>query len=82
MEFWRGGLELYCNECSVSFIDKVTFTQAWLTYIALTGLMCVYGVTGPVTSVSFSMDGNCVLVSSLDSTLRLLDKEAGEMLNR
>ena len=37
---------------------------------------------GPVTSVSYSMDGNCVLVSTLDHTLRLLDKESGEMLNQ
>ena len=36
----------------------------------------------PVTCVSFSRDGNCVLISSLDETLRLLDKDTGEMLNR
>lgn len=36
----------------------------------------------PVTCVSFSRDGNCVLASSLDDTLRLLDKDTGEMLNR
>ncbi|XP_038626668.1 WD repeat domain-containing protein 83 isoform X1 [Tachyglossus aculeatus] len=37
-------------------------------------------VPGPVTSVCFSKDGQCVLASSLDSTLRLLDKDTGEML--
>ncbi|KAG0373985.1 hypothetical protein BGX24_010977 [Mortierella sp. AD032] len=35
----------------------------------------------PVTSVSFSKDGNCVLASSLDDTLRLMDRANGTMLN-
>jgi len=35
----------------------------------------------PITSVSLTHDGNCILVSCLNSTLRLLDKEAGELLN-
>jgi hypothetical protein len=34
----------------------------------------------PVTCVSFSRDGKCVLASSLDNTIRLLDKETGELL--
>ena len=37
-------------------------------------------LSGPITSVCFSKDGQCVLAASLDSTLRLLDKETGEML--
>jgi mitogen-activated protein kinase organizer 1 len=37
--------------------------------------------TEPVTSVSFSKDGNCVLASSLDDTLRLMDRANGTMLN-
>lgn len=36
---------------------------------------------GPVTCVNLTRDGQCVLTSSLDSTLRLLDKESGELLN-
>lgn len=35
---------------------------------------------GPITSVCFSKDGQCVLAASLDSTLRLLDKDTGELL--
>lgn len=35
----------------------------------------------PVTSISFSKDGNCVLASSLDDTLRLMDRANGTMLN-
>eukprot|EP00041_Stephanoeca_diplocostata_P014037 m.252086 g.252086 ORF g.252086 m.252086 type:complete len:340 (-) comp19551_c1_seq2:35-1054(-) len=34
----------------------------------------------PVTSVQFSHDRNCILASTLNSTVRLLDKESGEML--
>jgi len=34
----------------------------------------------PVTSVSFSHDKNCILASTLNSTIRLLDKQSGEML--
>ncbi|MEE6520345.1 hypothetical protein FKM82_018188 [Ascaphus truei] len=34
----------------------------------------------PITCVSFSQDGQCLLASSLDSTLRLCDKNTGEML--
>ncbi|XP_071497727.1 WD repeat domain-containing protein 83-like [Diadema antillarum] len=37
-------------------------------------------ISKPVTSVCFTKDGQCTLVSSLDSTLRLLDKETGELL--
>lgn len=37
-------------------------------------------VGSPITCVCFSKDGQCALAASLDSTLRLLDKETGEML--
>lgn len=30
---------------------------------------------------SYSNDGNCILVSTLDSKVRLLDKTTGELLN-
>lgn len=34
-----------------------------------------------VTSLNLSTDQNCLLTSSLDSTLRLIDKDTGELLN-
>ena len=34
----------------------------------------------PITSVQQSRDGNAVLVSSLDSILRLMDKSTGQLL--
>ncbi|KAI0208081.1 WD repeat domain-containing protein 83 [Lamellibrachia satsuma] len=38
-------------------------------------------VGNSVTCVSLTRDGQCILASSLDSRLRLLDKDTGEMLN-
>ncbi|KAF9918987.1 WD repeat-containing protein 83 [Lobosporangium transversale] len=35
----------------------------------------------PITSVAFSSDGNCVLASSLDDTVRLMDRDNGTLLN-
>ncbi|KAM9818723.1 WD repeat domain-containing protein 83 isoform 1-T1 [Syngnathus typhle] len=37
-------------------------------------------LNSPITCVCFSQDGQCTLSSSLDSTVRLLDKKTGEML--
>ncbi|XP_077379591.1 WD repeat domain-containing protein 83 [Festucalex cinctus] len=37
-------------------------------------------LNSPITCVCFSQDGQCTLSSSLDSTVRLLDKSTGEML--
>ncbi|XP_043940663.1 WD repeat domain-containing protein 83 isoform X2 [Protopterus annectens] len=37
-------------------------------------------IGSPITSVCFTKDGQCTLSSSLDSTLRLLDKDTGELL--
>ena len=34
-----------------------------------------------VTSVNFTRDGQCVLASTLDNSVRLFDKDSGEMLN-
>lgn len=38
-------------------------------------------IPDPITSVSVSNDTNCVLVSSLDETIRLMDRENGGLLN-
>nr|CAG8619022.1 1076_t:CDS:2 [Entrophospora candida] len=38
-------------------------------------------ISHPVTSVTLSGDNNCILASSLDSVIRLMDKENGSMLN-
>ncbi|XP_004206557.3 WD repeat domain-containing protein 83 [Hydra vulgaris] len=35
----------------------------------------------PVTSVSFTNDGQCILASTLDSKIRLIDKQNGAVLN-
>ena len=35
----------------------------------------------PVTSSTFSSDGQCILASCLDSSVRLIDKDTGGVLN-
>lgn len=34
-----------------------------------------------ITSVSFTRDGQCILVGCMDSTVKLMDKDSGEMLS-
>ncbi|KAG1146517.1 hypothetical protein G6F37_003503 [Rhizopus arrhizus] len=38
-------------------------------------------IGSPITSAKSSKDGNCILVSSLDNTMRLMDKSSGRLLN-
>jgi len=45
------------------------------------GTLLTDSMAHPVTSAHLSHDGNCILVSCLNNTLRLIDKEAGELLN-
>ncbi|XP_052242554.1 WD repeat domain-containing protein 83-like [Dreissena polymorpha] len=45
------------------------------------GKMTVDLIGKSITSVTFTRDGQCVLVSTLDSSLKLMDKDTGEMLN-
>ncbi|XP_028829242.1 WD repeat domain-containing protein 83 [Denticeps clupeoides] len=44
------------------------------------GQLHVDFINSPITCVCFSQDGQCTLTSSLDSSVRLLDKNTGEML--
>ncbi|KAI9140210.1 WD40-repeat-containing domain protein [Paraphysoderma sedebokerense] len=46
------------------------------------GQLKVDKVAQPITSVRYTGDGNCILCSTLDSTIRLFDKATGEMLNQ
>ncbi|KAL5022334.1 hypothetical protein ScPMuIL_001489 [Solemya velum] len=45
------------------------------------GKLFVDTIGKSVSCVTFTRDGQCVLVGTLDSTLRLMDKDTGEMLN-
>jgi len=36
----------------------------------------------PISYTSFSTDGNCILASSLNSKLYLIDKENGQNINK
>lgn len=50
-----------------------------IVFVFLTMYVCVF-FPGPITCVCFSQDSHCTLSSSLDSTVRLLDKTTGDML--
>lgn len=45
------------------------------------GKLSVDHIGKSVTSVSFTRDGQCVLTSTLDDSIKLMDKDTGEMLN-
>ncbi|KAJ9060120.1 WD repeat-containing protein 83 [Entomophthora muscae] len=46
------------------------------------GKLATDDLPASVTNVAFTKDANCFLVSSLDSTIRLLDKADGTLLNQ
>jgi mitogen-activated protein kinase organizer 1 len=51
------------------------------TYDIRKGALTTDCVGQPITSVKVSHDSNCLLISCLDDTIRLLDKSNGELLN-
>ena len=46
------------------------------------GMLFCDNLHEPVTCVSLSNDGNCLLASCLDSTIRLIEKDSGGLLNQ
>lgn len=52
------------------------------TYDLRNASMITDKISHAVTCVTLSGDGNCLLASSLDSTLRLIDKETGDLLSK
>ena len=43
-------------------------------------VVIIFIFTGSITSVNFTKDGQCTLVSCLNNSIKLLDKESGELL--
>eukprot|EP00056_Hartaetosiga_gracilis_P001743 m.47269 g.47269 ORF g.47269 m.47269 type:complete len:309 (-) comp10754_c0_seq2:107-1033(-) len=68
-------VQLTDTELLVSSVDGHT-----RLYDLRMGKMCDDQHSDAVTCARFSNDQNCILVSTLDSTIRLLDKENGTML--
>lgn len=60
------------------------FETSWkqTVYWKLKRFYCasLFFLLAPVISVDFSHDGQCILVGSADDTVRLMDKNTGEML--
>eukprot|EP00966_Prymnesium_polylepis_P120851 2792571-Prymnesium_polylepis.1 len=66
--------------CAGPFIYSSSIDGAVRAYDLRRGTLSVDQFGQPVTHVALSHDGNCVLASTLDSKLRLLDKADGQLL--
>ncbi|KAK4411595.1 WD repeat domain-containing protein 83 [Sesamum angolense] len=77
----------WLERCDISLIYASVVHQLAMTaqsVLVLTALSLFREISDdlgqPVNCISLSNDGNCVLASCLDSTLRLLDRSTGELL--
>lgn len=66
----------------ISYTDLVTASVdgGIRTYDIRFGSLTLDRLPAPVTSLTITKDRNCFLASTLDSTLRLLDRESGTLL--
>eukprot|EP00823_Brevimastigomonas_motovehiculus_P001468 TRINITY_DN1199_c0_g1_i1.p1 TRINITY_DN1199_c0_g1~~TRINITY_DN1199_c0_g1_i1.p1 ORF type:complete len:324 (-),score=11.26 TRINITY_DN1199_c0_g1_i1:346-1317(-) len=72
-------------------VSSLSITDSSITACCVDGKMRTYDIRAgkiitdyigyPITSVNSTKDYNCLLLSCLDSTIRLLDKNTGELLN-
>ena len=67
--------------CCVQFFLIRSVDGKVRNYDIRMGQLRVDCIGQPVTSVNFTRDGQCVLASTLDDTIRLMDKDTGELLN-
>ncbi|CAJ0760375.1 5637_t:CDS:2 [Entrophospora sp. SA101] len=75
-------LHFFCRARSRSPIQILSEAKDSITSLQVKNYEIVAGSTDdPVTSVTLSSDNNYILASSLDSVIRLMDKEDGRMLN-
>ena len=68
-------VDLSAHEIIVGSVDGTV-----LTYDLRKGSLVRDSIGPPVAHVAVSGDGNCLLVSTLDSALRLLDRSSGQVL--
>lgn len=62
------------------YIHSSSIDGSLRTYDVRKGVLTVDSFGLPITHVSISHDGNCLLATTLDSRLRLLDKTNGQLL--
>lgn len=63
-------------------MDKLKIFLYLLLLLLLLLLLFYVYFLAPITSAKLSNDQNCVLVSTMDSTIRLMDKSSGKLLNQ
>jgi mitogen-activated protein kinase organizer 1 len=81
-----GRMRIYDLRMGMVFVDVIGRMSTYLSppcydpchHRLLTNGACVH--TEPITSVTQTRDANAVLVSTLDSTIRLMDKGNGQLL--
>jgi len=80
----RGWDRPWVHTLSLSLFLSSSFCFSRNDFLLLFSLfffLCFWSFSAPVTSVCFSGDGNCLLVGTLDSTVRLLDRDKGHLLS-
>lgn len=71
-----GRMRVYDLRMGMLFVDVIG--RMYSLFLSFTSLMEM--LADPITSVQQTRDGNAVLVSTLDSTIRLMDKGNGQLL--
>jgi len=75
-----GKMRLYDLRMGMKFEDVIGRKERLVGYIS--GTTFADAFLEPITSVQQTKDGNAVLVSTLDSTIRLMDKGNGQLLQQ
>ena len=66
---------------NVSIIRTASVDGFVRTYDLRKGLLQCDDFSSPITSTAHTKDGQCLVVSCLDGTIRLMELETGELLN-
>ena len=66
---------------NIAVIRTASVDGVLRTYDLRKGLMECDDFGSPITSMAHTSDGNCIAVSCLDGTIRLMEADTGELLN-
>jgi mitogen-activated protein kinase organizer 1 len=66
---------------NIAIIRTASVDGVVRTYDLRKGLLQCDNFGSPITSMAHTRDGNCLVVSCLDGTIRLVELETGELLN-
>lgn len=72
-------LRFFCDDSACASLLLIVAAPSDLHFVRR--ILSVLFLSAPVSSLALSHDSNCLLLSCLDSTYRLLDVASGEVLN-